>query len=76
MFERVIFEMWNLLEEGLIPKFGNDLYRLVDLHRLMGKLGGYCPPYVQEHFAANALGSLRSTRLCLLSAMPRQCSPR
>ena len=32
-------EMWNLLEEGFIPKFGNDLYRLVDLHHLMEKLG-------------------------------------
>ena len=32
-------EMWNLLEEGFLPKFGNDLYRLVDLHHLMEKLG-------------------------------------
>jgi len=32
-------EMWNLLEEGFIPQFGNDLYRLVDLHHLMEKLG-------------------------------------
>jgi hypothetical protein len=32
--------MWNLLEEGFIPKFGNDLCRLVDLHHLMEKLGG------------------------------------
>src|SRR6266567_1615179 len=32
-------EMWNLLEEGF-TKFGNDLYRLVDLHHLMEKLGG------------------------------------
>jgi len=22
-------EMWNLLEEGFLPKFGNDPYRLV-----------------------------------------------
>jgi hypothetical protein len=33
-------EMWKLLEEGFVPKFGNDLYRLVDLHHLMEKLGG------------------------------------
>src|SRR5437867_2984782 len=32
-------EMWNLLEEGFLPKFGNDLYRLVDLHHHMEKLG-------------------------------------
>src|SRR5437879_11607018 len=32
-------QMWNLLEEGFLPKFGNDLYRLVDLHHLMEKLG-------------------------------------
>src|SRR5438552_17450915 len=32
-------EMWNLLEEGFLPKFGNDLYRLLDLHNLMEKLG-------------------------------------
>src|SRR2546427_1178265 len=32
-------ERWNLLEEGFLPKFGNDLYRLVDLHHLMEKLG-------------------------------------
>ena len=32
--------MWNLLEEGFIPTFGNDLYRLVDLHHFMEKLGG------------------------------------
>jgi len=32
-------EMWNLLEEGFLPKFGNDLHRLVDLHHLMEKLG-------------------------------------
>jgi hypothetical protein len=32
-------EMWNLLEEGFLPRFGNDLHRLVDLHHLMEKLG-------------------------------------
>src|SRR5437764_8643 len=31
--------MWNLLEEGFLPQFGNDLYRLVDLHHFMEKLG-------------------------------------
>ena len=32
-------EMWDLLEEGFTPKFGDDLYLLVDLHHLMEKLG-------------------------------------
>ncbi len=32
-------EMWNLLEEGFTPKFGDDLHRLVDMHHLMEKLG-------------------------------------
>jgi hypothetical protein len=31
-------EMWNLLEDGFIPKFGDDLERLVDLYHLTGKL--------------------------------------
>ena len=25
-------EMWNLLEEGFTPKFGDNIYSLVDLH--------------------------------------------
>jgi len=32
-------EMWKLLEEGFLPKFGNDLYSLVDLQHFMEKLG-------------------------------------
>ena len=32
-------EMWNVLDEGFVAKFGNDLYRLVDLHHLMESLG-------------------------------------
>ena len=32
-------EMWNLLEEGFTPKFGDDLHRLVDLYHLTEKLG-------------------------------------
>ena len=31
--------MWNLLEEGFLPKFRDDLYRLIDLHYLMEKFG-------------------------------------
>src|SRR6266516_3997907 len=33
-------EMWNLLEEGFIPKFDNDLCCLVDRHHLKEKLRG------------------------------------
>jgi hypothetical protein len=32
-------EMWNLLDSGFTPKFGEDLHRLVDLHHLTEKLG-------------------------------------
>jgi len=31
-------EMWNLLDEGFRPKFGDDLHRLVDLYHLTEKL--------------------------------------
>jgi hypothetical protein len=31
-------EMWNLLEEGFTPVFGNELHRLVDLYHLTEKL--------------------------------------
>jgi hypothetical protein len=31
-------EMWNLLEDGFLPKFGDDIERLVDLYHLTGKL--------------------------------------
>lgn len=31
-------EMWKLLEDGFIPKFGDELERLVDLYHLTGKL--------------------------------------
>ena len=31
-------EMWNLLDEGFRPKFGDDLYQLVDLCHLTEKL--------------------------------------
>jgi hypothetical protein len=32
-------EMWNLLEDGFTPKFGDNLHRLVDLYHLTEKLG-------------------------------------
>lgn len=32
-------EMWNLLDGGFTPKFGDNLHRLVDLVHLMEKLG-------------------------------------
>ena len=32
-------EMWNLLEQGFTPKFGDGLHRLVDLYHVTEKLG-------------------------------------
>jgi hypothetical protein len=48
-------EMWNLLEEGFTPKFGDDLHRLVDLYHLTEKLGAVA--HVLEDSAAAANGS-------------------
>jgi hypothetical protein len=45
-------EMWNLLEDGFRPKFGNDLYRLVDFYHLTEKLGAAA--HVLEEAAADA----------------------
>src|SRR5438128_9964770 len=56
-------EMWNLLEEGFIPKFGNDLYRLVDLHHFMEKLGA-AARVIDDSTAADE--RLRRWRMSLL----------
>jgi hypothetical protein len=44
--------MWNLLEEGFRPKFGNDLYRLVDFYHLTEKLGA-AAQVLEDSAAAN-----------------------
>jgi hypothetical protein len=61
-------EMWNLLEEGFIPKFGNDLYRLVDLHHLMEKLGGAARVIDQSSAAGERLRRWKMSLLNRASA--------
>jgi len=62
-------EMWNLLEAGFTPKFGDDLHRLVDLYHLTEKLGAVAN--VLEDSAAAAgerLGGWKKTLLHRSSA--------
>jgi hypothetical protein len=47
-------EMWNLLEEGFTPKFGNDLERFVDFYHTTEKLGAAA--HVLEESSAAAAG--------------------
>jgi hypothetical protein len=57
-------EMWNLLEEGFTPKFGDELHRLVDLYHLTEKLGAAAN--VLEDSAAAAGGRLGGWKNALL----------
>jgi hypothetical protein len=57
-------EMWNLLEEGFQPKFGEDVHRLVDFYHLMEKLGAAAP--VLEGSAATAGERLGKWKQALL----------
>jgi hypothetical protein len=57
-------EMGNLLEESFTPKFGNDLYRLVDLYHLTEKLGAVAR--VLEDSAATAGERLGDWKKALL----------
>src|SRR5436309_5305246 len=57
-------EMWNLLEQGFTPKFGDDLHRLVDLYHLTEKLGAAAR--VLEHSPAAAGERLRRWKTTLL----------
>ena len=57
-------EMWNLLEEGFTPKFGDDLHRLVDLYHLTEKLGAAA--HVLEDSAAAAGERLGGWKKALL----------
>src|SRR6516164_7297416 len=45
-------EMWNLLDEGFTPPFGDELHRLVDFYHLTEKLGAAA--HVLEDSAAAA----------------------
>src|ERR1700693_2448354 len=47
-------EMWNLLEEGFTPKFGNDLERFVDFYHTTERLGAAA--HVLEEDSAAAAG--------------------
>ena len=58
-------EMWNLLEPGFTPKFGNDLHRLVDLYHLTEKLGAAAG--VLEHSKAAAEQRLGHWKMALLN---------
>jgi len=57
-------EMWNLLEDGFTPKFGDDLHRLVDLYHLTEKLGAAA--HVLEDSAAAAGERLGGWKKALL----------
>jgi hypothetical protein len=57
-------EMWNLLEEGFRPQFGDDLHRLVDFYHLTEKLGAAAQ--VLEGSAAAAGERLGSWKKALL----------
>jgi hypothetical protein len=60
-------EMWNLLEQGFTPKFGDDLHRLVDFYHLTEKLGAAAG--VLEHSTAGErLGRWKTTLLKRSSA--------
>jgi len=57
-------EMWNLLEEGFRPKFGDELHRLVDFYHLTEKLGAAA--HVLEDSAATAGARLGGWKQVLL----------
>jgi len=56
--------VWNLLEEGFTPPFGDDLYRLVDFYHLTEKLGAAA--HVLEDSAAAAAERLGGWKKALL----------
>jgi hypothetical protein len=57
-------EMWNLLEEGFTPPFGDDLHRLVDFYHVTEKLGAAA--HVLEDSAAAAAERLGGWKKALL----------
>ena len=60
-------EMWNLLEEGFMPKFGENLHRLVDLHHLTEKLGA-AARVIDDSTASERLSRWKMTLLNRASA--------
>lgn len=61
-------EMWNLLEEGFTPKFGEDLHRLVDLYHLTEKLGAAAQAIDDSAAAGERLGRWKMALLNRASA--------
>jgi hypothetical protein len=61
-------EMWNLLEEGFTPKFGDDLHRLVDLYHVMEKLGAAASVIDDSTAAGDRLGRWKMALLNRSSA--------
>jgi len=61
-------EMWNLLEEGFTPKFGDDLHRLVDLYHLTEKLGAAAHVLEDSAAAGERLGGWKKALLQRSSA--------
>ena len=57
-------EMWNLLEQGFTPTFGEDLHRLVDLYHVTEKLGAAAT--VLEDSKAAAEQRLKRWKMTLL----------
>jgi len=57
-------EMWNLLEEGFTPKFGNDLERFVDFYHTTEKLSAAAHALEDSAVAAGErLGSWKQALL-------------
>ena len=61
-------EMWNLLEEGFTPKFGDGLHSLVDLYHLTEKLGAAARVIDNSTAAGERLGRWKMSLLNRSSA--------
>ena len=57
-------EMWNLLEQGFTPKFGDELHRLVDLYHVTEKLAAAATAL--ENSKAAAEQRLKHWKMALL----------
>jgi len=61
-------EMWNLLEEGFRPKFGDELHRLVDFYHLTEKLNAAAQVLGDSAAASERLGGWKQALLHRSSA--------